>query len=112
MTRSALMATTTEAQLMLAKVTAAARWFARRTASGTWRVRHLGDLAVPTRHIQACGLESPTASSGSRRRVVWRQFPPIPLQLLRRLPPHPLPPLALGCSADLVVRWPAIASAA
>merc|ERR1719336_636232 len=109
---SAPMATTTEAQQMLARVTAAAPWCASMTASGLWRVRHLGDMAVPTRHIQACGLKSLTTSIGSRRRVVCSQFCPIPLQLLHRLLRHPLLPLELGNSPDLAVRWQAAASAA
>merc|ERR1719336_2252105 len=101
---SAPMATTTEAQLMLARVTVAAPWFARMADSGSWRVRRLGDVVVPTLHTQVYGLKSPTTSNGSRRRVVCSQLQPLPLQLLHRLLSHPLPPLALGCSVDLVVR--------
>merc|ERR1719336_231197 len=96
MTCFAPMATTTEAQQMLARVIAAAPWCARVAASGSWRVRHLGDTAVPTRDTQACGRKSLTTSTGSRRRVVCSQFSPILLQLLHRLPRHPLPPLAVG----------------
>merc|ERR1719464_440417 len=98
-----------EAQPMLAAKTAAAHWFARTAASGTWRVRHLGGMAVPTLRIQACGLESPPTSTGSCRRVACSQFPPFPLQLLRQLLSHLLPPLALGRLSEMVARWQAIA---
>merc|ERR1719195_1247097 len=103
MTCSAPMAITTEAQPMRARATAVAHWFARTAASGTWRVRHLGDMAVPTRCIQACGLESRTTLTGLCRRVVCSQLFPLPLQLLPRLLRLLLPPLAHGRSFQEMV---------
>jgi len=75
---------------MLARATAAARWFARMEDSGSLRVLHLGDMAVPTLAIQACGLESPTTSTGLCSRLAFSQCSPIPLPRLlsHLLPPH------------------------
>jgi len=112
MTCSAPMATTTEAQPMLARATAAAHWSARTAACGSWRVRHLGDMAVLTPCIQAYGLESPTTSTGSRRRPACSQCPLFPLQLLPRLLSHLLQPQGPGWSLEMVARLMASASKA